>query len=90
MMTTVRMVDYDRLISTEKVIDMSEQIEWISTHEAAAIMQVELTTVSTLCRKGKLVCRQHGTGHRSIWEVDKQSALLYKKTVGGRPRKKKL
>jgi phage terminase Nu1 subunit (DNA packaging protein) len=69
---------------------MSEQIEWITTHEAAAIMQVELTTVSTLCRKGKIVCRQHGTGRRSIWEVSKQSAMAYQKTVGGRPRKQKL
>lgn len=66
---------------------MDEQHEWISTHEAAEIMGVELTTVSTLCRKGKLVCRQHGTGQRSIWEVDKTSAMLYRKTKGGRPRK---
>jgi hypothetical protein len=73
-----------------EVWTMSEQIEWISTHTAAEIMDVELSTVSKLCRDGKLVCRQHGTGQRSIWEVSKASAMAYQKTVGGRPRKKQL
>jgi phage terminase Nu1 subunit (DNA packaging protein) len=86
----IDVINYDQLISTEKVMVMSEQIEWVTTHEAAEIMDVKLSTVSALCRSGVVVGRQHGSGHRSVWEVDKQSALAYKKSVGGRPRKKKL
>lgn len=69
---------------------MSEhETEWIETSEAAEIMGVELSTVSALCRKGTINCRQYGKGRRSIWEVDKASAMTYQKSVGGRPKKKK-
>jgi len=67
---------------------MSEQekpIEWITTNEAAEIMDVALSTVSRLCRQGELNCRQFGEGKRSIWQVDKASAEAYEKSVGGRP-----
>lgn len=63
------------------------ETEWIDTKTAAAIMDVELSTVSKLCRQKKLRCRQHGTGHRSVWEVDKASAEAYEKTSGGRGNK---
>lgn len=69
-----------------RIVD--KPIEWIDTKEAAEIMKVELSTVSALCRKKKIHCRQHGTGHRSVWEVDKASAMAYQKSVGGRPKKK--
>lgn len=68
------------------IVDKPE-IEWIDTKTAAEIMNVELSTVSKLCRNGKLHCRQHGAGHRSIWEVDKASAEAYEKTSGGRGNK---
>ena len=69
-------------IMTEK------QIEWISTAEAAEIMDIALSTVSRLCREtDKLVCRQFGKGYRSIWQVSRASAEAYEKSVGGRPKK---
>jgi excisionase family DNA binding protein len=76
----------DDLVSGARM--MEHETEWITTHEAAELMQVELSTVSKLCRKGDLTCRQHGTGRRSVWEVSKQSALAYQKVIG-RPRKRK-
>jgi hypothetical protein len=72
-------------------VDM--KTEWITTKEAAVIMNVALSTVSRLCRKSRhepeptLVCRQFGEGYRSTWQVSKSSAKAYVKSVGGRPRK---
>lgn len=61
-----------------------KQHEWITTSKAAEIMEVTQTTVGRLCREKKLICRQFGEGHRSIWEVRRDSAEKYEKTVGGR------
>jgi hypothetical protein len=70
-----------------------EKVEWITTAEAAVLLDMDLSSVSRLCRLKKINCRQHGSGHRSIWEVDKASAIAYRdsdKDVGGRPKKTEL
>ena len=78
--------DYQEIVIVSKK-QLPPETEWISTQEAAEIMDVELSTVSALCRKGSIECRQHGTGRRSVWEVNKASAMMYRKTKGGRPKK---
>ena len=80
--------DYQE-IEVVSVQKLPPETEWIDTKEAADIMNVALSTVSALCRRGKIECRQHGEGRRSVWEVDKASAMTYVKSVGGRPKKKK-
>lgn len=64
---------------------MSEQneIEWITTHEAAKLMGVAVRTVQNLCANDNdFLCKKWGRS----WMVDKASALAYKKTLGGRPK----
>jgi excisionase family DNA binding protein len=80
----IPVVESSQYLPKRKELNMTEQPEWITTREAADIMDVELSTVSRLCREKKLKCRQFGEGRRSIWEVDKASAEAYQKTVGGR------
>jgi hypothetical protein len=74
---------------TIRVLKMAEQdereIEWIEPAEAADIMGVSVRTVQNLCAQGKpdFRCKKWGRS----WMVDKECALAYEKTVGGRPRK---
>lgn len=61
-----------------------EKKQWISTTEAATIMKITVTSVGRLCKKGSIKCRQHGKGHRSIWEVWREDAENYERDFGGR------
>jgi hypothetical protein len=80
-------------LGQEMRVMSKQEIEWITTVEAAEILDMELSSVSRLCRDKKINCRQHGTGHGSVWDVDKASVIEYRdkeKPVGGRPRKTNL
>src|SRR5262245_31723366 len=60
-----------------------ETVEWITTADAARIMDVKVRTVQSLCQRGNIHCKQWGRS----WMVDKASAETYRKTEGGRPPK---
>lgn len=67
--------------------------EWISSKEAAEIIGITMSSVSRLCREKKVYCQQIGTGRRSVWLVDKASAIAYansEKDKGGRPPKNRV
>jgi hypothetical protein len=70
---------------TLRILAMAEdekEIEWIQPSEAAEIMGVSIRTVQNLCANGDgFRCKKWGRS----WMVDKESALAYVKTVGGRP-----
>jgi prophage antirepressor-like protein len=85
-----RQLNYPDYSSQELRIMDTPETEWISTKEAADILDMELSSVSRLCRDEKLTCRQFGEKQRSVWLVDKTSVIEYRdkdKPVGGRPRK---
>lgn len=62
---------------------MSQDVEWITTIEAAEIMGVEQPSVGRLCKSGAILCRKWG----NYWQVSKESAEAYIKTTGGRGKK---
>lgn len=62
---------------------MSQEAEWITTREAAEIMDIEYQSVALLCRQKKIVCEKFG----DVWKVSRESAESYVKSVGGRPKK---
>jgi hypothetical protein len=65
---------------------VNQETEWISTEQAAVLMEVKVRTVQNLCAKEDdsiLKCKKWGRD----WMVYRESALAYVKTLGGRPRK---
>lgn len=76
-------VHYDQLINTGKVIVMAQEIEWISTAEAADLTGYAQHTVAEMCRKGEINCRKFGNS----WAVDKQAILTHERDNRGRPKK---
>jgi hypothetical protein len=64
-------------------VSQQGETEWITTKEAAEIMEVEYQSVALLCRTGKIICQKFG----DVWQVNRKSAEDYVKSKGGRPRK---
>lgn len=62
---------------------MSQEAEWITTKQAAEIMDIEFQSVAMLCRTGKIICQKFG----EVWQVSRKSAEEYVKSLGGRPKK---
>jgi DNA-directed RNA polymerase specialized sigma24 family protein len=75
---------YDSYPDAQGITVVKKQIEWVSTLEAAAIMNVTDETVRRLCRDKAIRCRKWVRS----WQVDRASAEAYVKSVGGRPPKK--
>ena len=69
----IDVINYDQLISTEKVMVMSEQIEWVTVADAAAIMGVAVSNVRYLCAEKKIRCQKFGR----VWQVSKRDAEDY-------------
>lgn len=55
---------------------MSEQNEWITVAEAAAIMDVAVSNVRYLCLNERITCRKFGR----VWQVLKADAESYRKS----------
>jgi excisionase family DNA binding protein len=60
------------------------EIEWITTQEAAEIMGIHEESVRRLCRKGEIKARKFGIS----WMVGKKAAETYERDYGGRPKEK--
>lgn len=67
---------------TQGLAIVEKPIEWVSTLEAADIMDVAEETVRRLCREKKIDCRKL----RRDWQVSRASAEAYEKEKGGRPK----
>lgn len=79
-------VDLQPIDYYQEVVPVSKTqlpIEWISTKEAAAIMDIDRDTVANYCRLGKLECRKFGRD----WQVNKTAAVAFVKSNSGRPKK---
>lgn len=61
----------------------AKETEWITTQQAAEIMQIERHTVAEYCRRGTITCMKFGRD----WMVARQEAEEFKRTQRGRPRK---
>lgn len=58
-----------RVMADEK----KPEIEWVTTHEAAAIMETTIANVTYLCRVGAIHCEKFGRA----WKVSKADAKAY-------------
>ncbi len=76
-------LQFDRTQDTQDYGYMSEQKTWITTAEAAAIMEITPQAVQRLCRKKGIDCEKFGRD----WMVNKASAETYKPNPGGRGKK---
>lgn len=59
---------------------LHQEIEWLTTKQAAEIMGITYQAVQRLCRINAVKCRKFG----KVWQVSRTSAEAYKITVGGR------
>jgi hypothetical protein len=86
-MTTIFQVNYDQLISNEKVIDMPKQWrkgDLLTTPEVAEILDVTAAWVSELCRQGRVP----GAVQRGrFWFVPFESVNNIEDVKMGRPPK---
>ena len=60
-----------------------EEKEWLTTTQAAIVMDITPQAVQNLCRRGAIECRRFG----HYWQVNKSDAENYEKSVGGRGNK---
>lgn len=69
----------------------TKPIEWLTVHEASDIMDISYKSVQRVCRKAvakakeqkenpENYCRKFG----NVWQVNKEFAEAYEKSVGGR------
>lgn len=66
-----------------RTFDMEQETEWLTTGQAAVIMGITPQAVQALCKRGGIECRRFGTW----WQVSREAAENYEKTVGGRGKK---
>ena len=57
-------------------MDKPEQVEWVTTQEAAEIMDVSVSNVYYLCRNERIECRKWSR----VWQVSKQAAEEYERS----------
>ena len=65
------------------LLNMTEETVWLTTTEAAEIMGITPQAVQNLCKRGGIECRRFGYW----WQISKEVAENYEKTVGGRGKK---
>lgn len=63
--------------------------EYISTEEAARILNIHRTTVLKNIESGRLKAVAVGTGRRKIWQVELESVIEWKRSPTGKKEKPK-
>jgi excisionase family DNA binding protein len=74
---TIPVVESSLYRSKRKELSMTEQPEWITTREAADIMDVAVSNVRYLCINKRIRCRKFG----KVWQVNREDALAYIKSA---------
>lgn len=63
--------------------------EYISTEEAARILNIHQTTVLKNIKSGRLKAKAIGEGRRKIWQVELESVIEWKRSPTGKKEKPK-
>jgi len=56
---------------------MKNEIELLTTQEAARILRVTPQTIMNMIRRGDLLGRKIGTGNNSPWRIPREDVLKY-------------
>lgn len=56
---------------------MENEIELLTTQEAARILRVTPQTIMNMIRRGDLQGRKIGTGNNSPWRIPREAVLKY-------------